>query len=375
MDRQGNGDPGNDESATASWEVGGGSEAGAEVTGVTRGSEPEAEGVRGGVLAGVTAGPVGGGSKAQAERVVAEASSKAGGGSVAGAEVEGSSASFVAEGMGVPLVLTAAEMAAQGFDIGVDIVLATMEEEEDVDPDAEAEFDAMMLATDNLRFAQNSRQPVNENEVNVDPVAEAEFDAMILAANNFRFAQQMRQVPSADTFQPENENEDERVPTNQPNPENDTLYGSSISQQIQNDTLHGSSIPQGGDSNTLHGSSIPQGGDNDPGSATWFKLKVPSAFQGHGHVAAGRGRPCRGRAEPRGLHRAATGPMPLGAALCWGAAAPSGPHPSPASSSPSTSPLTAAMCRSPHQVPLPLYFGFFEAVLTFVDAQAISSMS
>ncbi|EMS51233.1 hypothetical protein TRIUR3_25726 [Triticum urartu] len=379
MDRQGNGDPGNDESATASWEVGGGSEAGAEsatasweggggseagaeVTGVTRGSEPEAEGVRGGVLAGVTAGPVGGGSKAQAERVVAEASSKAGGGSVAGAEVEGSSASFVAEGMGVPLVLTAAEMAAQGFDIGVDIVLATMEEEEDVDPDAEAEFDAMMLATDNLRFAQNSRQvvmlchcsvsysahveigsgtgtgtgmeiydeacrlrvkfiqnplkvppadtfqPVNENEVNVDPVAEAEFDAMILAANNFRFAQQMRQwewewnllveiydeacrlrvkfiqiplkVPSADTFQPENENEDERVPTNQPNPENDTLYGSSISQQIQNDTLHGSSIPQGGDSNTLHGSSIPQGGDNDPGSATWFKLKVPSAFQG-----------------------------------------------------------------------------------------------
>ncbi|XP_037460976.1 uncharacterized protein LOC119331898 isoform X2 [Triticum dicoccoides] len=182
--------------------------------------------------------------------------------------------------MGVPLVLTAAEMAAQGFDIGVDIVLATMEEEEDVDPDAEAEFDAMMLAADNLRFAQNSRQPVNENEVNVDPDAEAEFDAMILAANNFRFAQQMRQVPSADTFQPENENEDERVPTNQPNPENDTLYGSSISQQIQNDTLHGSSIPQGGDSNTLHGSSIPQGGDNDPGSATWFKLKVPSAFQG-----------------------------------------------------------------------------------------------
>jgi hypothetical protein len=37
-------------------------------------------------------------------------------------------------------------------------------------------------------------QPVNENEVNVDPDAEAEFDAMILAANNFRFAQQLRQV-------------------------------------------------------------------------------------------------------------------------------------------------------------------------------------
>ncbi|XP_044441916.1 uncharacterized protein [Triticum aestivum] len=168
MDRQGNGDPGDDESATASWEMGGGSEAGAEVTGVTRGSEREAEGVRGGVLAGVTAGSVAKPSKAQAE-----ASSKAGGGSVVGAEVEGSSASFVAEGMGVPLVLTVAEIAAQGFDIGVDILLTTVEEE-DVDPDAEAEFDAMILA------------------------------------NNLRFAQQLRQ--------------DENVHTNQPNPENDILY-------------------------------------------------------------------------------------------------------------------------------------------------------
>ncbi|XP_044442251.1 uncharacterized protein [Triticum aestivum] len=293
MDRQGNGDPGDDESATTSWEVGGGSEAGAEVTGVTRGSEPEAEGVPGGVLVGVTAGSVtkpskvGGGSKAQAE-----ASSKAGGGSVAGADGEGSSASFAAEGMGVPLVLTAAEMAAQGFDIGVDIVLAGMEQY--VDPVAYAEFEEVMLAADNLRFAQNSRQvppadtfqPVNENEVNVDPDAEAEFDAMILAANNLRFAQQLRQVPPADTFQLENENEDERVHTNQSGSSlyqgihNDTLYGSSISQQIHSDTLHGSPIPQGGDNNTLHGSCIPQGGDNDRASATWFKLKVPSAFQG-----------------------------------------------------------------------------------------------
>ena len=94
------------------------------------------------------------------------------------------------------------------------------------------------------------------------------------------------QVPPADTFQLENENEDERVHTNQSGSSlyqgihNDTLYGSSISQQIHSDTLHGSPIPQGGDNNTLHGSCIPQGGDNDRASATWFKLKVPSAFQG-----------------------------------------------------------------------------------------------
>ncbi|XP_040251563.1 uncharacterized protein [Aegilops tauschii subsp. strangulata] len=245
MDRQGNGDPGDDESATASWEVGGGSEAGAEVTGVTRGSEPEAEGVPGGVLAGVTAGSVtkpskvGGGSKAQAE-----ASSKAGGGSVVGAEVEGSSASFVAEGMGVPLVLTVAEIAAQGFDIGVDILLTTVEE--DVDPDAEAEFDAMILAN-NLRFAQQLRQGIHNDTLHGSSIS---------------------QVPPADTFQPEHENEDENVHTNQPNPENDTLLGS------------GSSLYQGIHNDTLHGSSISQGGDNDPGSATRFKLKVPSAYQG-----------------------------------------------------------------------------------------------
>uniref|UniRef100_N1QQJ3 Uncharacterized protein n=1 Tax=Aegilops tauschii TaxID=37682 RepID=N1QQJ3_AEGTA len=273
MDRQGNGDPGDDESATTSWEVGGGSEAGAEVTGVTRGSEPEAEGVPGGVLAGVTAGSVtkpskvGGGSKAQAE-----ASSKAGGGSVVGAEVEGSSASFVAEGMGVPLVLTVAEIAAQGFDIGVDILLTTVEE--DVDPDAEAEFDAMILAN-NLRFAQQLRQACRLRVKFIqNPLKGIHNDTL--------HGSSISQVPPADTFQPEHENEDENVHTNQPNPENDTLLGSgsSLYQGIHNDTLHGSSISQGGDNNTLHGSSIPQGGDNDPGSATRFKLKVPSAYQG-----------------------------------------------------------------------------------------------